>query len=94
MASSTTSPIASTSPKRVSVLMENPSIAMKVKVPTSETGIVISGISIARQFWRKIRITSKTRIKAVIRVSYIPEIEALINSVVSRVTLYCTPSGK
>ena len=71
--------------------MENPSIAMNVKVPTSETGIVIS---VARQFWRKIRITSKTRIKAVIRVSYIPEIEALINSVVSRVTLYCTPSGK
>ena len=53
MASSTTMPMARTSPNSVSVLMENPNALMTAKVPTSDTGIVSVGISVARQSCRK-----------------------------------------
>ena len=53
MASSTTRPMASTSPKRDSVLMEKPSRGNTAKVPMSETGTAIMGIRVARQFCRK-----------------------------------------
>ena len=53
MASSTTMPMASTSPKSVSVLMEKPKTCMKAKVPTSDTGTVSMGMSVARPFCRK-----------------------------------------
>ena len=49
MASSTTRPMASTRPIRVSVLIEKPKAAMRPKVPTSETGMAISGIRVARK---------------------------------------------
>ena len=45
MASSTTMPVASTMPKSVRVLIEKPNSLMKAKVPISETGIVIAGIT-------------------------------------------------
>ena len=60
MASSTTRPTASTSPKRVSTFSEQPVIAMIVKVPTIETGIATAGTSVARQFPRKQKITATT----------------------------------
>ena len=53
MASSTTSPIASTSPNSDSVLMEKPSMGKTMKVPISETGTASSGISVALQPCRK-----------------------------------------
>ena len=74
--------------------MEKSIAAIKAKVPISDTGMVNNGMSMALQFCRKIRITSNTRIKAIRSVSYIPAIEARINSVVSRVTLHSIPSGK
>ena len=46
MASSTTSPIASTRPNSDSVLMENPSTGNIMNVPISETGTAINGISV------------------------------------------------
>ena len=46
IASSTTSPVASVSPKSVIVLIENPKIFMTKNVPISETGIVAAGISV------------------------------------------------
>ena len=49
IASSTTSPVASVSPKRVSVLIEKPSAFINANVPISETGIVIAGINVVRQ---------------------------------------------
>ena len=49
IASSTTMPIASTSPNSVSVLSEKPSSAMTANVPISETGIVRLGISVVRK---------------------------------------------
>ncbi len=54
MASSTTMPMASTRPKRVSVLMEKPKTCISAKVPTRETGTVSMGMSVARPFCRKI----------------------------------------
>src|SRR5262249_52498219 len=49
MASSTTSPVASVIPNKVSVLIENPSSCTKMNVPISDTGIVIAGINVVRQ---------------------------------------------
>jgi hypothetical protein len=43
IASSTTSPVASVSPKSVSILIENPNSFISANVPTSEIGIVMSG---------------------------------------------------
>ena len=48
IASSTTSPIASTSASRVSRLMEKPNISIMVKVPISDSGMAMTGISTDR----------------------------------------------
>ena len=48
IASSTTRPIASTSPQSVSVLIEKPKAAISANVATSETGIAIIGMIVAR----------------------------------------------
>src|SRR5262249_30455976 len=61
MASSTTKPVASTMPNKVSVLMEKFSSLIKAKVPMSDTGIATPGISVLRQSWRKSSITSMTK---------------------------------
>ncbi len=50
IASSTTRPVASVTPKSVSVLIEKPNSFTNAKVPMSDTGIVIAGISVVRQF--------------------------------------------
>ena len=52
IASSTTSPTASTRPSRLSVLKEKPSSAIGPKVPISAIGTAMVGISVARQFCR------------------------------------------
>ena len=57
-------PIASTMPKRVSVLMEKPSAEKAAKVPTSEIGTARIGISVARQLCRKRNTTIVTSTKA------------------------------
>jgi len=83
IASSTTIPMASTSPNIESVFTEKPSIGKKMKVPMSETGTVSSGISVARRFWRKMKTTSVTRITASTNMWTIPSIEASTAGVVS-----------
>ena len=59
IASSTTMPIASTSPNSVSVLIEKPSRYSAANVPTIDTGTAISGMIEARQVCRN-RITTST----------------------------------
>ena len=59
MASSTTMPIASTSPNSDRLLSEKPSAAMIAKVPISDTGIATIGMSEARQVCRN-RTTTRT----------------------------------
>ena len=61
IASSTTRPMASTSANSDSVLIEKPRKGKKAKVPTSDTGTAMSGMSVARQFWRKRKTTRITR---------------------------------
>ena len=60
MASSTTRPIASTIASSVSVLMVKPKAYISANAPIRLTGIVTSGISVARSERRKTKITSTT----------------------------------
>src|SRR3546814_10108611 len=60
IASSTTSPIASTIASNVRVLMVKPNAYIRPNAPISETGIVTSGISVARQLRRNRKITMTT----------------------------------
>src|SRR5215831_8283610 len=77
IASSTTSPIASTSPKSESVLVENPNNGNSTNVPTNETGTAHSGISVARQLCRKMNTTMTTSTSAsnnVLTMSFNPSV--------------------
>ena len=94
MASSTTMAMARTSPKRVRVFMENPNSNITANVPISDTGIVRQGMSVARQFCRKRKITKITRAVVSSRVNSTSSIELRTTSVVSRAIRYCTPGGK
>ena len=58
IASSTTSPIASTRPNKESVLTLKPNSGKNMKVPTSDTGTASSGISVDRQPCRNMKTTS------------------------------------
>ncbi len=60
MASSTTSPIASTSDSSVSVLMVKPAAAIRAKAPIRLTGMVTSGMIEARKVRRKTNTTRAT----------------------------------
>jgi hypothetical protein len=83
IASSTTRPIARTSPNIESALIEKPRIGKKANVPISETGTAISGISVARQFWRKMNTTSRTSSIAchsVAPISFRPSVTGLLVS--------------
>ena len=60
IASSTTSPIASTSASRVSVLTLKLRMYISANAPMSDTGIVTSGTIVARTERRNTKITSPT----------------------------------
>ncbi|MNT25890.1 hypothetical protein D3C72_1614350 [compost metagenome] len=83
IASSTTMPMASTSPNSVSALMENPKAYMTAKVPMIETGTAISGMIDARHVCRKRMTTSTTRPTASRSVSTTFSMEERTNFVVS-----------
>ena len=68
MALSTTMPMASTKAKSVSMLMEKPIICMKKKVPISDTGTAMAGISVERKSCKKMYTTTNTSRKASRRV--------------------------
>ena len=68
IASSTTMPIASTSPNSDRLFSEKPSSAMTANVPISDTGTAIIGMIVARQFCRNTSTTMKTRTNASISV--------------------------
>ena len=83
MASSTTMPMASTRPNIESVLTENPRTGKKMNVPMRETGIVSSGMIVARMFCRKMKTTSVTSTSASTNVFMISWIDAWTAGVVS-----------
>src|SRR5277367_1746297 len=93
MASSTTSPVANVIPKRVRELIENPKILMNANVPTSETGIVMAGITVARQSSRKRKITAITIRIASSRVETTSLTESPMTVVVSKAMTYFMPGG-
>ena len=64
IASSTTMPIASTSASSETVLALKPSASMTAKVPISETGTAMIGISVVRSLPRNRNTTSATRTNA------------------------------
>ena len=66
MASSTTRPIASTSPKSVSTFTENPNTAMGRKDATMDTGMATAGMMVARTERRNRKITPTTSASAII----------------------------
>ena len=76
-------PMASTIPNNDRLFSEKPSIAMNANVPTSATGTATIGISVARQFCKKIRTTRKTRTKASTSVLTTSWIDSSTNTVVS-----------
>ena len=94
IASSTTIPVASTIPKSVSVLIEKPNSFTKAKVPTSETGIVIVGISVLRQFCRNTYITSTTSAIASTSVSSTSLIDSRTTPTLSKASRHSSPGGK
>jgi hypothetical protein len=86
IASSTTRPIARTSPKSESVLIEKPRSGKTAKVPMSETGTATSGMSVARQFWRNRKTTRRTRSIASPSVMTISRMPSVTGAVVSTET--------
>ena len=94
MASSTTSPVASVMPNRVSELMEKPNILMKAKVPISETGMVTAGMMVARQSSKKRKMTVMTMKTAKTSVTSTSRMESPTTVVESKAMAYCRPGGK
>ena len=86
IASSTTRPIASTRAKSDSVLIEKPSSGKNANVPIRDTGTAISGISVARQFWRNRNTTTITSSVASAMVVVISAMPSVTGSVVSSPT--------
>ena len=66
----------------------------KINAPTNDTGIASVGISVALQSWIKMNTTRITKTSAIIKVTTISLIPAVIGSVVSSATSYLTLSGK
>ena len=94
IASSTTSPVASVMPNSVSVLIEKPNSLTNANVPISDTGIVIAGISVVRQFWRNRNMTSTTSAIASSSVVTTSRIDSATTVVVSKATSIFSPGGK
>ena len=81
MASSTTSPIASTSASSVSRFTEKPNSSIIAKVPTSDSGIATTGITTERGEPRKANTTSVTITNASASVRATSRIELLTKAV-------------
>ncbi len=83
IASSTTIPIARTSPKRVRRFILNPKTYIPANAPIIDTGTAISGIIVALQFCKNRYIINITKISASTNVLTTSFIEAEIKSVLS-----------
>ncbi len=84
IASSTTRPVARVSPNRVSVLIEKPSAFISAKVPISETGIVMAGISVVRHDCRNRNTTAITSTIEIASVLSTSRIDSATNGVASK----------
>ena len=84
MASSTSRPMARTTPNMVNVLMEKPKAARAPKVPSRTTGTAMVGMRVARKFCRNRNMTRKTRPMASARVLTTSSREMRTKGVVSK----------
>ena len=85
MASSTSRPMAKIRANKVKLFRVISKTYSTAKVAKTTIGIVTAGIIVARQFCRKINITTMTRIMASTRVLATCSIELVINGVLSMV---------
>ena len=85
--------MASTSASSVSVLMEKPKAYISANAPISETGMVTSGIRVARTERRNRKMMSTTRRIASPMVRYTFLIDSAMNTDLSWATRTCMPSG-
>src|SRR5579884_3584528 len=92
MASSTTRPVAKMMPNMVSELMEKPNALINANVPTNDTGIVMAGMTVARQSSRKRNAMTMTIASS--RVEMTSLIESPMTVVVSKAMTYFMPGGK
>ena len=92
IASSTTMPIASTSPNSDRLFSEKPNNAIQANVPISETGTATIGMIVARQFCRNTSTTMNTRTNASIRVCSTLVIDSCTKTVVSYSIRYSIPA--
>ena len=86
MASSTTRPVASTTPNKVSKLIVNPEAYIRKNVPISEIGMAKTGIRVVRHCRRKTKITKTTNANAkkiVSSTSVIPFLILIVLSLIS-----------
>ena len=81
MASSTTMPVASTRPNRVSELIEKPASSSAASVPMMATGTATSGMTLARHVCRNTTTTSTTSSTASNRVCTTASMELRTNTV-------------
>src|SRR6201989_1824418 len=93
MASSTSKPMASTSPNIDSVLIEKPTTEIAAQVPSSTTGTAIVGISVARKFCRNRYITRNTSTMPSTSVLTTSSMDLETNGVVSYGYLTTAPCG-
>ena len=94
IASSTTMPVASTMPKSVSTLIEKSNSLMNANVPISDTGMVIAGMIVLRQFCRNRNITRMTRPIASSSVHSTSMIDSRTTTTLSNATCHSRPGGK
>ncbi len=94
IASSTTSPIASTSASNVNVLTLKPASAISANAPIRLTGIVTSGMIDARNVRRNTKTTSATRIVASVTVRYTDFTDRSMNTALSLATCTFSPAGR
>ncbi|CFP10590.1 Uncharacterised protein [Bordetella pertussis] len=94
MASSTTSPMASTIASSVNRLMEKPRDSMMAAAPSMDSGIVTTGTSTARSEPRPRKITATTMRTASSCVLRTSSIEALMKRASSNGTCTSTPGGR
>ena len=76
-------PMASTSPNKLSALMEKPNRCITANVPTTDTGTASNGMMDARQVCKKMMTTSTTSATASSRVWTTASIDERTNCVVS-----------
>ena len=75
-------------------MIENPNPASTAKVAISETGMAMIGMSVTRQFCRKMKTTATTRRIASSSVTTSSISDSFTNSLMLKVTSHSTPSGK